>query len=109
MFNSNKKESYWIWKSNDFLVLEDTKIHNQIEAEETQKTTALVFEFVEQDSNQDGVLDGKDKKSIEYFDLAARKSVPIVNQLDRTIGIRQTGSNEVLFSTRALAKATSRV
>lgn len=97
VFNSSNKDSYWIWKSNEFLVLEDTKIHNQIKEEKTQKTRGLVFEFVDEDSNTDGVLDNKDKKSIQFFDLSSRKSVPVVSQVDRSIGVQQTGDDEVLF------------
>lgn len=97
VFNSKNKDSYWIWKSNAFLVLEETKIHNQIKEEKTQKARGLVFEFVDQDSNSDGVLDDKDKKSIQYFDLSSKKSVPVISQLDRSIGVQQTGDDEVLF------------
>lgn len=97
VFNSTSKEGYWIWKSNSFLVLEDIKIHNQIKDEKTQKARGLVFEFVEKDSNTDNVLDGNDKKSIQYFDLATKKSVPVISQVDRSIGVQQTGDDEVLF------------
>lgn len=97
VFNSSTKESYWIWKSNAFLVLEDTKIFNQIKEENSQQTKALVFEFVAADSNTDGVLDNTDLKSIQYFDLASQKPVPIVDQVDRSIGVQQTADDEVLF------------
>ncbi len=97
VFNSNNKDSYWIWESNAFLILEDTKIHNQIEEEKTQKTRGLVFQFVDEDSNEDAVLDDKDKKSVQYFDLSSRKSVPVISQVERSIGVQQTGDDEVLF------------
>lgn len=97
VFNSNNKESYWIWKSNTSLILEETKIYNHIKEENTQKARGLVFEFVDEDSNTDGVLDDKDMKSIQYFDLSSRKSVAVISQVDRSIGVQQTGDDEVLF------------
>lgn len=97
VFNSRNKESYWIWSSNSLLVLEDTKIHDQIKDEKIQKTKSIVFEFVENDSNLDGVMDENDKKSIQYFDLSSKKFLPIASQVDRSIGVQQTGDDEVLF------------
>lgn len=94
VFNSRNKESYWIWKTNSFLVLQDTKIHDQVNEE---KTRGLVFEFVENDTNSNGVLDDNDQKSIQYFDLSSKKSIPVINQVDRSIGVQQTGDDEVLF------------
>lgn len=97
VFNSKNKSSYWIWKSNSFLVLGDTKIHNQITNEKKQQTIGLVFEFVENDSNADDTLNDQDLKSVDYFNLDSKKSVTIVNQVDRVIGIQQSENDEVLF------------
>jgi hypothetical protein len=97
ILNSSNKESYWIWKTNSFLVLEDTKIHTQIRDEKIQKTRGIVFEYVQSDSNSDGALDDKDQKSIQYFDLSSKKEVLVVSQVDRSIGVQQTGDDEVLF------------
>lgn len=105
VFNSSNKESYWIWKNNSFLVLEDTKIHNQITEEKTQKTQGLVFELVENDSNSDGILDDKDQKSIQYFDLFSKKFVSIISEVDRSIGVQQITDNEVLFFYSRLGKS----
>lgn len=41
VFNSKNKASYWIWKTNSFLVLQVTTIHNQIKEEKTNKQEAL--------------------------------------------------------------------
>ncbi len=97
VFNTSNKDSYWIWKSNAFLIHKDTKIHNQTKDEKTQKTRGLVFEFVSEDSNTDGRLNYKDMKSIQYFDLTSKKSVSVINHFDRSIGVQQTGDDEVLF------------
>ena len=97
VFNSKNKESYWVWKSNDYLVLEETRIYDQIKDEKAQKTRGLVFEFIGADSNADRMMDDEDKKSIEYFDLSSKKSVPVLSPVDRLVGVEQTGDDEVLF------------
>lgn len=97
ILNTKTKESYWIWKSNNFLVLEDVKIHNQIADNRNQKAIGLALEVVENDSNSDAVMNESDQKSIQYFDLTAKKLVSVVSNLDRSIGIQQTGDNEVMF------------
>lgn len=97
LFNSVTKDSYWIWNSNTSVILQEIKIHDQIEAEKTQQIKALVFELVERDSNADGSLDNNDQKSIQYFEIASRKFIPVISQIDRSIGVQQTANDEILF------------
>lgn len=97
IFDSKNKSSYWIWKSNESLILDETKIYDQISEEKTQKTRGMVFEFVEKNSNADSVLDENDQKSVHYHDLASKETISILNQVDRIVGIQQSASDEVLF------------
>lgn len=97
IFNAKTKDSYWVWKTNTTLALEETKIQNQVSDGKNQKVIGLVFEFVDKNSNADKTVDENDQKSLQYFDLATRKPLPVVDGVDRVIGVRQSGDDEVLF------------
>lgn len=102
IFDSKNKSSYWIWKSNSALVLDTTKVFDQISDEKTQNTQGMLFEFVDANSNADSVLDENDQKSVQYHDLESKKTIAILEKVDRVVGVQQSDKDEVLlFYSRA--------
>ena len=97
VFDSKSKTSYWIWKSNTALILDETKIYDQLADEKNQKTRGIAFEFVETNSNADSVLDENDQKSVHYHDLSTKKTTLIIDKVDRIVGVQQSNNDEVLF------------
>lgn len=95
LFNSTSKDSKWIWGSNTMLVLNETKIYNQTQRESTQVAKGLLFEVIEKDFNNDGLLNHQDMKSVQYYDLTSGKMISIVSQMDQSIGIQQTSDDQV--------------
>lgn len=95
LFNFKNKDSKWIWDSNAMLVLNETKIYNQTQNETTQMVKGLIFEIIEKDFNNDGLLNHQDMKSVQYYDLTSGKMISIVSQMDQSIGIQQTSDNQV--------------
>lgn len=96
VFNMGTKESYWIWDDNSALILNEHKVHNQLEENRSQKTIGIAFEIVQSDSNSDGTLSSEDKQTLHYFDIDSRKTITLADGLDRTLGIQQF-NREVLF------------
>lgn len=107
-FNFQSKESHWLWPHNHHLILQDVKIYNTLSSA-AQITKALALEYVEADSDKDGDVDTKDLKSIQYYDLATRKSLSIIQNIERSIGIKQQKENEVLFLYTREAKSYYKV
>lgn len=97
VFNTTTKENNWIWKTNTNEVFSSTYIYDNIVETAKQKTLGIAFELVDTDTNQDGKVTHKDQRNLHYFDLNAKKITPIVDRIDRSIGIQQPANNEVLF------------
>lgn len=86
VFDALTKESRWLWTGNARAATQDSVIFDQIAHEETQKARGLV------------VTTRKDEtRTVEWFDLAARKSAVITEAADRVIGVQQTRDDEVVI------------
>ena len=97
IFNNLTKESFWIWPSSQSMILETEIIHDQSIDEKYQKAVGLIFERVEKDTNSDGVLNNKDEKAIEYFDLSTNKLMTIHRGFDLSLGTQKNSANQILF------------
>jgi hypothetical protein len=103
VLNAKTKESYWIYKANTALVINTDHVYEKVvESEKDKKVVGLLIDLVEADSNHDGVLSPDDQRTLQYFDLRQKKLVPIVGEVERSIGNKQVDSEElVLFYSKS--------
>lgn len=100
LFDSSSKESLWLFKNNESLILRFETIKEKTLTEpeiNKSKTIGLTFEVVNKDTNNDKRLSTQDLVDLVYFDLKTKKMIPLVVGIDRNIGSEQSQDDELLI------------
>ncbi|MCC6138758.1 MAG: hypothetical protein IT287_09005 [Bdellovibrionaceae bacterium] len=96
ILNYKTNISFWVLKDQSAFVANYTLAFDRIDKDsKAKKTMGLLLELVNKDTNGDGQMDGRDKVSIYYYDLATDKLSVISEDLDSVIEALQADENSL--------------
>lgn len=105
-YNQDSGKNHWLLGDHNKLIPETYSLTNRKE-EKKNKIIGFVYEIVHKDSNNDGVMDEKDLKSIVMSNYKGEEVKEILKDVEDVIGFTQTRDDEfILFIRQAgLSKA----
>lgn len=92
--NVNDKSIQQLVPRNDFLFVNAQKV--VLERRDDQIVRGIWYEVVKTDSNNDKIIDNKDKKTIAVSDVSGSDYTEVIDEVDRFLGSHQKNSTTVL-------------
>jgi hypothetical protein len=92
--NVNDKSIQQLVPKNDFLFVNAQKV--VLERRDDQIVRGIWYEVIKADSNNDKIIDNKDKKTIAVSDVSGSDYTEVIDEVDRFLGSHQKNSTTVL-------------
>ncbi|MGB6298962.1 MAG: hypothetical protein WBF90_22675 [Rivularia sp. (in: cyanobacteria)] len=92
--NVNDKSIQQLVPKNDFLFVNAQKV--VLERRDDQIVRGIWYEVIKADSNNDKIIDNKDKKTIAVSDVSGSDYTEVIDEVDRFLGSHQKDSTTVL-------------
>ena len=97
-FNQSDTTSHWLLESNNWLIKYKHVIYATINKEKEKLVNGFFYEIVKKDSNNDGILNYDDNKSVYHSNFDGTNLIVVLEEATNILGINQINDNEsVIF------------